>query len=77
MDANERDQPIPIQEGRDEAQSVESRTESLLAFEAYLRTNPSIQEIQARCPAIDDEFVRHMEEFVERYRPALEALAKR
>ncbi len=31
----------------------------------------------AKYPEIDEEFVRHVEEFVERYRPALENLAKR
>jgi hypothetical protein len=62
---------------RCEVQNAEARTKELLAFEAYLRTNPDIKDIQARYPQIDDEFVRHVEEFVERYRPALEELAKR
>lgn len=34
-------------------------------------------ELLSKYPEIDAEFIKHVEEFVEQYRPALEALAKR
>lgn len=46
-------------------------------FEEFMRTNPDADEIQARYPTIDAEFLRQVDEFIERYRPALEELAQR
>lgn len=60
----------------DSGVSVEARDRLTRAFEHDLRTLETA-ELLAKYPEIDEEFVRHVDEFIELYRPALGALAKR
>lgn len=50
--------------------------DDLHEFERDLRMLDTA-ELLVKHPEIDEEFIKHVDEFVERYRPALEALAKR